>query len=56
MAQPRFLLPLPKPDMKFSLIRLSPRQSARRIPRSHPCWRRAQAPAPGSQVNEFEGE
>ena len=31
MAQPRFLLPLPKPDMKFSLIRLSPRQSARRI-------------------------
>ena len=24
MAQPRFLLPLPKPDMKFSLIRLSP--------------------------------
>ena len=32
MAQPRFLLPLPKPDMKFSLIRLSPGPSNARIP------------------------
>ena len=35
---PRFLLPLPKPDMKFSLIRLSPGQSTGRIPWRHSGW------------------
>lgn len=38
MVSPRFLLPLPKPDMRFSLIRLSPGQSTGRIPRRHSGW------------------
>lgn len=35
---PRFQRPLPKPDMRFSLIRLSPRQSTTSIPRCYTSW------------------
>jgi hypothetical protein len=35
MLLPRLQRPLPKPDMKFSLIRLSPGQSTVRIPLRH---------------------
>jgi hypothetical protein len=48
-AQPvllRFQRPLPKPDMKFSFIRLSPRQSTTSIPHRHTSWPVAQAPVP----------
>jgi hypothetical protein len=48
----RFLSPLPEPCMKFSLTRLSPRQSAGHIPPRHGCWRPApatcEAPRPRS--------
>ena len=37
--RPRFHHPLSEPCLRFSLTRLSPRQSARRIPPCQGCWR-----------------